>query len=447
MTGEQKLRNAREDMFIYTPYWGMMASGLEIKKSNKQKAGATDGKNFYFNENYVNSLSEEETTGFFASIAGHLAMKHHIRIGDRRLDLYNKAADYVLNPELIKAGFNLPGEPLMDSRFDGLSVEDVYNILLQEETQDSGGEEGPEAAQQAPPEENPPDESGDEGTDSEQQESTEPSDGDGTGNQDSSSEPDSEVSQDGQEGPPDAPESTNSENMGNSTQEEPDAVPDPGMCGAVMPAEDEEEQEAEWDEKNLQAYRFSRGDMPAGMQKQIEQILHPKIPWNIYLMDFCSLHARNDYNWNKQNKRFIHQDIIMPSLVSEALPEVVIYVDTSMSTWSFLDEFCAEVSGVLEHFDTLIHVIYCDAKFQGEEVYTRADLPLKLEPKGGGGTNFGPAFEYVEQQGYCPSCAIFLTDLDGRFPDREPDYPVLWIVRPNHWTKGQSAPFGETIEF
>ena len=434
MTGEQKLRNAREDMFIYTPYWGMMASGLDIKRNDKMVTAGVDGKKIYYNEDYIQKLTDEETLGFFAHQAGHCGMKHHLRIGDRRLDIYNKAADYVLNPELIKAGFKLPGEPLMDSRFDGLSVEDVYEILLQEQQQDESDE--------------PQDESGDDGT-----EQGEPSGDDGK-NQDSPPEPDSESPQDNEDNASGSPETTNSEDMDKSTpdnetndQSEPEGVPDPGMCGAVMPAEDEEEQEAEWDEKNLQAYRFARGDMPSGMQKVIESILHPKIPWNVYLMDFVSLNARNDYNWNKQNKRYIHQDIIMPSLISEALEEVVIFVDTSMSTWSFLDEFCAETSAVLEHFDTTIRVVYCDAKFQGEEVYTRADLPLKLEPKGGGGTNFAPAFEYVEQQGYTPSCAIFLTDLDGRFPDKEPDYPVLWIIKPNHWTQGQKAPFGETIEF
>jgi predicted metal-dependent peptidase len=59
---------------------------------------------------------------------------------------------------------------------------------------------------------------------------------------------------------------------------------------------------------------------------------------------------------------------------------------------------------------------------------------------GGGGTDFAPVFEYVEQQGLAPQALVFLTDLYGPFPEREPHYPVIWVS-----TSSQVAPFGETI--
>ena len=53
-------------------------------------------------------------------------------------------------------------------------------------------------------------------------------------------------------------------------------------------------------------------------------------------------------------------------------------------------------------------------------------MPLELTPRGGGGTDFRPAFHWVEEHGIAPAALIYLTDLEcTHFPD-EPGYPVLW---------------------
>ena len=49
-------------------------------------------------------------------------------------------------------------------------------------------------------------------------------------------------------------------------------------------------------------------------------------------------------------------------------------------------------------------------------------------PLGGGGTRFEPVFDHIaaDTEHDTPECLIYLTDGLGSFPDREPDYPVLW---------------------
>jgi predicted metal-dependent peptidase len=75
------------------------------------------------------------------------------------------------------------------------------------------------------------------------------------------------------------------------------------------------------------------------------------------------------------------------------------------------------------------------------EHFTSDDLPLNLTPKGGGGTNFIPVFEHIADEGMEPSALIYLTDLEGTFPQHEPDYPVLWVD-----TYGKhKPPFGEHV--
>ena len=65
---------------------------------------------------------------------------------------------------------------------------------------------------------------------------------------------------------------------------------------------------------------------------------------------------------------------------------------------------------------------------------------IDLNPVGGGGTEFGPCFEWLDERGIRPQALVFLTDLYGSFPPCAPVYPVLWAS-----TGGQKAPFGEVI--
>jgi predicted metal-dependent peptidase len=156
--------------------------------------------------------------------------------------------------------------------------------------------------------------------------------------------------------------------------------------------------------------------------------------------------ARNDYSWTPPNRRYLSQGFYLPSLRSEELPEIVIAVDTSGSvTAEELAQFAAEISGILEAYDTTITVIYCDTGINGDpEIFTREDMPLKLNAKGGGGTDFRPPFAWVQKQGLTPACLIYLTDMACSSFPFDPGYPVLW-AKIGTW-KSNPPPFGEVIE-
>jgi len=82
---------------------------------------------------------------------------------------------------------------------------------------------------------------------------------------------------------------------------------------------------------------------------------------------------------------------------------------------------------------------------QHVDTYEAGD-PIVLAPHGGGWTDFAPPFEWVEEHLHeRPAALVYLTDLQpcgGGFPEREPDYPVLWAAT-GHRT---DAPFGEVIK-
>ncbi len=122
---------------------------------------------------------------------------------------------------------------------------------------------------------------------------------------------------------------------------------------------------------------------------------------------------------------------------------MVVVVDTSGSIGArTLEAWAGEVSAVVEDVrPERLYVVYADAAVQRVEEYTADDLPLKLEPRGGGGTDFRPAFAWVDAQDIAPDCLLYLTDMLGTFPDQDPGYPVMWCsTRP-----GRVGPIGETI--
>jgi predicted metal-dependent peptidase len=225
---------------------------------------------------------------------------------------------------------------------------------------------------------------------------------------------------------------------------------DPGGCGAVKepgqgsPAE-AADQQAAWEAAVVQAERAAaaRGELPAGLARSVEQVLHPPADWRAVLREFVSSTARNDYSWTRPNRRFIAQGLYLPGLRSEELGEVVVAVDTSGSVGAAeLAVFGAELDALLGAFDCTATIVYHDAAITHMQEWAPADGPLVHKPKGGGGTSHVPVFDWVREHAQSPACIVCLTDLETEFPDAVPDVPVLWgVVGGNQ----SVPPFGRAV--
>jgi predicted metal-dependent peptidase len=234
------------------------------------------------------------------------------------------------------------------------------------------------------------------------------------------------------------------------------ADPDPGKCGEVRdapgkdgkPASPAELAQAEAEAKTAIAQASQQakamGKLPGDLARLVGEILQPKIDWRDVLRRFVTQTAKNDYSWTPPNRRYIHQGIYLPSLKNQELGEIVVAIDTSGSVSSHqINEFSSELTAIVEETPATFTVIYCDSAIRNIETFTRDDLPITLNPVGGGGTSFIPPFEHVSENGIDPACLIYLTDGDCYyFPDNEPDYPVLWALtqKPTF-----DFPFGDQI--
>lgn len=90
---------------------------------------ATDGKHLYIHPGFFTDLSVTQRIGLLAHEVLHVALDHMHRRGNRDPRVWNVAGDYVINGMLLKAGYQLPAGGLCDSQYDGMSTEQVYDIL------------------------------------------------------------------------------------------------------------------------------------------------------------------------------------------------------------------------------------------------------------------------------------------------------------------------------
>lgn len=228
---------------------------------------------------------------------------------------------------------------------------------------------------------------------------------------------------------------------------------DPGGCGEVRDApgstESEairKEQENDWKTAVGQAAQAAKmmGKLPGNMERFAEDLLDSKVDWREKLRHFMTEPAKDDYSWRRPNRRHIAQGLYLPDLDGEKLGDVVFAIDTSGSISNDeLQQFCSEVNAVLEDCSPAkVHVVYVDSKVAGSEEFTPDEYPVHMEAKGGGGTDFVPAFNWVTQENIEPACLVYLTDMYCNSFPNPPDYPVLWVSTSNR----TDAPFGEVVE-
>ncbi len=398
----QKMIKARAGLILDRPFYGALALKLSLKSDHGCGTAWTDGKTLGFDPAYINSISLEEVKGLWEEETLHCFLQHHTRRGDRDPQDWNAAADQAIFHILAQAGSALPADCQPRREFKDMTAEQVYTAMGRGKKKSPQGQQ---PGQQQPPQ---------------------PGQGQTPGQQ------------------PQQP----GRQPGAGRGEVRDAT-DPDTGAPLTPAQIAEE-ETNWKIAGQQAAQQAAacGNLPGFLDRLVKAIINPRAPWQDLLRQFLERTARNDYTWTTLNSNYLSQGIFLPTLRSNELPRLVIAVDTSGSIdQADLDQFAAEVSAVLEMTaETEITVLYCDTEIRETETFTRADLPLTLKATGGGGTDFRPPFTWIEEEQEQPAALIYLTDMDcDKYPEEEPDYPVMWTKIKKPWTT-YPAPFGEMIE-
>lgn len=152
-----------------------------------------------------------------------------------------------------------------------------------------------------------------------------------------------------------------------------------------------------------------------------------------------------DYTFYSYGLRFYgNLPLIEPQEWKEVkkVEEFVIVVDTSMScSGELVRNFLEETYSILCEQESFfrkvkIHIIQCDERVQ-EDIRITEEKELKaymehLEMKGGGGTDFRPAFEYIAElleRGEFEQLrgVLYFTDGQGIYPEKKPPYDTAFV--------------------
>ena len=191
------------------------------------------------------------------------------------------------------------------------------------------------------------------------------------------------------------------------------------------------------------------GKQNGDVDRSFEDLMASKVDWREQLREFVSATCagKGDSTWAKPSRRWLAQDIYMPSQISEAVGSLCVAIDTSGSIDSRdITKALSEVVSICENTTPeKVDLLYWDTQVASHEQYREdnyAGLVESTKPKGGGGTQVSCVMDYIKDNQLKPECTVIITDGYTDFPQDHPAYPVIWVIVGSN---SVVPPFGSVI--
>ena len=395
---EDILVKSRISMLIKAPFFGNLATRLKFVDATKWcPTLATDGKNFYYNRDFVDALSQRDGEMEFG--LGHEVLHcvyDHMNkdvMGDRDRRLANIAQDYVINLDLVEANVGKKIE-MVEICFDwshrGKHWLEVYDELFENAEKvyvksfdmhlDGEGDGEPQDA---------------------------PGEGDN----------------DGSEGP--------------------------------IKYTDEEKQQIrqEVQSATIQAAKAAgSGNLPSGVKRLLDDLLNPQLDWRELLAMQIQSVIKSDYTWMNPSRKGMDAGMYLPGMDRETTIDIAIALDMSGSIDDAMSrDFLSEVKGIMDQYtDFNIHLFCFDTDVHNPQVFTQGNMDdfMSYELAGGGGTEFDCCWNYMKENGIQPKKFIMFTDGYPWNSWGDESYcDTLFIVHGGGYGEPPVAPFGITVPY
>ena len=167
--------------------------------------------------------------------------------------------------------------------------------------------------------------------------------------------------------------------------------------------------------QDVLAHAKQAGTVPAGLLRWAEEFLHPKVDWRRLLAAelrraVAQVAGAVDYSYRRPSRRAaVAGDVVLPAL-RRPVPEVAVVCDTSGSmTEDLLAMVLAEVEGLLRALGLArqVRVLACDTAVAPAQRVTSA---RQVQLVGGGGTNMGTGIAAAVALRPRPAVTVVLTD-------------------------------------
>jgi len=388
-----KLTTARVGLLLKAPFFGNMATRMRlIDASDWCPTAATNGRDFMYSKKFVEKLSVKKLEFLFAHEILHCVFDHFGRVGSRDKQLANIAQDYAVNQILVdeRIGEKITEVKIcLDPQYRGLAWEEIYDILY-------------EKAEKIPM--------------------------------------DQLMKELG-----DLLDEHIKEQEGAGSED--DKTKD-GKSKPSLSKEEAERIKQEIKEAMIQsAAAAGAGKTPAGIMRMIKSMTEPKMDWRQLVQQEIQSIVRNDYSFQRVNRKSMHSGAILPGMKEATTIDVAIAVDMSGSIGEEdASTFLSEIKGIMDQYEDFKINLWCfDTEIYNPQEITHDnshDL-LEYEPQGGGGTDFDVNFTYMEENDIRPKKFIMFTDGYPCGSWGPEDYcDTIFIVKGN--TQAE-APFGQTV--
>jgi len=391
----KKLVGARIRLLLDKPWFGQMACHLMLVDATKWcDTAATDGRCFYFNREFIKRLKDDELLFLMGHEVLHCVFGHIGRRADRDPDIWNMAADYLINYVLKKEDVGtVIATALIDNKYtDEMTTEEIYKLLLESSVaikkpidmhlDGKGSEDGDE---------------------------------DGNGNVDG------DITVMGKNGPP------------KLTAADLKKIENEIRAAVIRTAQ-----------------AVGAGNVPLGVRRMIEDLIEPKLDWRSLLDAHIRSCVKDDYTMQRLSRRsWSSGGFLLPAQDYQLTIDIVVAIDASGSmTQEMLRDLLSETKGIVTTFRdfrlkvfTFDHNVYNLQEFTPENVHEIDHYELK----GGGGTSFEVCYEFMKREGIEPMRFVMFTDGYPNGTWGDPNYcDTLFVV---HGSTTIVAPFGLTAYY
>ena len=398
---EKRLVKARTQLMLDKPFLGNLVLRLPLKAAGSWcKTSATDAKSFYYNPEFIERLDTHQIKFVLIHEALHCALTHFARRGNRKKHTWDLACDFAINPLLIKEGFHPPLDVPIFRQYEGMIAEEIYPMI-------------DDNLDQEPMDQHLYDD----------QNTEDSKDSDGGMREDDLTQ--QEKNQSGK--------SKNNQSTSSLAQRPQSLNPD-----------EIEKLATQWQKNLASSAQLAQeaGKLDGEFAKLIDFFLQPRVSWQSLLSTFMSRLARDDFSYSRPSRR--PGNAILPTLRSHQI-DIAVAIDTSGSiSQQEIDEFVSEINAIKSTIRSSITLIACDDKIFPSspwryESWEEINFPASLG--GGKGTNFRPVFELLNSLDNPCDVLIYFTDAKGLFPEKIPNYPVLWLVKGK-----EGVPWGDRIQ-
>jgi predicted metal-dependent peptidase len=426
LTPKELIIRAKSRMYKSSPFFAYIVLRMKVIEDKKNKflpkqtntMGIDYKGNLHYNPKWVKQLDETELIGVIAHEALHIALLHMLRGQGKNRLVLNMANDLVVNDILLEDHFNLPEGGLIPDRYNHSFTIPKLNITIEKINEKCSEEIYDELMKKLPKR-------------FKRQYSKE-----------------------------------SGGNMGGLSKDELDKIKDALQTldhHIYIVGKDKERegsvsgrlkttQAQNWKKIVANAVEFakSRGKLPSGIARRVDDLLDSKINWKTKLYKYIIKQIPFDFTWSKPSKRSLSTGYYLPSVVRESV-KIIAHIDTSGSiSKDELKEFLSELLTIGNAFPNInIKLIICDAEIQ--ETYDLNQNTIreivKLPISGGGGTSHVPVYEYIEKE--IPDAKVLVSFTDGytEFPNHENGFrfDTLWVLTKNS-VPANHIPFGEVIK-